>query len=165
MNVGVTHMTLGDGVDTAPQDRHAERRRSASPGRSESPRREYLPTRSKGGERPGGAHAHGTMSVKVGAGQDGEREQSREEEDRRDRDGTDDREQGEAMDEDEEELEVEDDGMAAMQAMMGFGGFGTTKGKKIAGNNVGAVRKEKTTEYRQYMNRVGGFNRPLSPGR
>jgi U4/U6.U5 tri-snRNP-associated protein 3 len=58
-----------------------------------------------------------------------------------------------------------DDDMAAMQAMMGFGGFGTTKNKKVAGNNAGAVRKEKKTEYRQYMNRQGGFNRPLSPGR
>lgn len=68
----------------------------------------------------------------------------------------------EPMDEDDD-LEVEDDGMGDMAAMMGFGGFGSTKGKKIAGNNVGAVRKEKKTEYRQYMNRVGGFNRPLSP--
>lgn len=68
--------------------------------------------------------------------------------------------------EDEPEPEVEDDDdMAAMQAMMGFGGFGTTKGQKIAGNDVGAVRKEKKTEYRQYMNRQGGFNRPLSPSR
>lgn len=66
--------------------------------------------------------------------------------------------------EDEEEDDVvveEDEGMAAMQAMMGFGGFGTTKQKKVPGNDVGAVRKEKKTEYRQYMNRVGGFNRPL----
>lgn len=55
--------------------------------------------------------------------------------------------------------------MASMQAMMGFGGFGTTKGKKIPGNNVGGVKKEKKLEYRQYMNRQGGFNRPLSPGR
>lgn len=69
------------------------------------------------------------------------------------------------MDEDEPEEEddvvVEADGLDAMQAMMGFGSFGSTKGKKVAGNNVGAVRKEKKTEYRQYMNRVGGFNRPL----
>ncbi|KAK0719613.1 hypothetical protein B0H67DRAFT_573554 [Lasiosphaeris hirsuta] len=66
------------------------------------------------------------------------------------------------MDEDEEEdLVVEDDGLDAMQAMMGFGGFGTTKNHKVLGNNVGAIRKEKKTEYRQYMNRVGGFNRPL----
>ncbi|POR38725.1 Uncharacterized protein TPAR_01075 [Tolypocladium paradoxum] len=64
----------------------------------------------------------------------------------------------------EEDGEVDPD-EAAMQAMMGFGGFGSTKGKKIAGNDVGAVRKEKKTEYRQYMNRQGGFNRPLSPSR
>lgn len=76
------------------------------------------------------------------------------------------------MDQDEydEDIEVEgqgddDDGLAAMQAMMGFGGFGTTKGKKVVGNNAGGVRKEKKSEYRQYMNRQGGFNRPLSPSR
>jgi U4/U6.U5 tri-snRNP-associated protein 3 len=67
--------------------------------------------------------------------------------------------------EDDDEIVVEDDGMAAMQAMMGFGGFGTTQNKKVAGNDISAVRKEKKTEYRQYMNRVGGFNRPLSPTR
>lgn len=72
----------------------------------------------------------------------------------------------EEAEEDDEDGEVEeDDDMAAMQAMMGFGGFGSTKGQKIAGNNVGGVRKEKKSEYRQYMNRQGGFNRPLSPGR
>lgn len=70
----------------------------------------------------------------------------------------------EPMDEDDD-MEVEDDGMGDMAAMMGFGGFGSTKGQKVVGNNVGAVRKEKKTEYRQYMNRVGGFNRPLSPSR
>ncbi|KAI0389886.1 hypothetical protein F5Y17DRAFT_96588 [Xylariaceae sp. FL0594] len=69
-----------------------------------------------------------------------------------------------AMDEDDE-VAVEDDEMSAMQAMMGFGGFGTTKGQKVPGNNSGAVYKAKKTEYRQYMNRIGGFNRPLSPGR
>lgn len=68
-------------------------------------------------------------------------------------------------DAEDDDLEVDDDGMAAMQAMMGFGGFGTTKNTKIIGNNVGGVRKEKKTEYRQYMNRQGGFNRPLSPTR
>jgi U4/U6.U5 tri-snRNP-associated protein 3 len=67
--------------------------------------------------------------------------------------------------EEDEDIVVEDDGMAAMQAMMGFGGFGTTHQKKVAGNDIYAVRKEKKTEYRQYMNRVGGFNRPLSPSR
>lgn len=117
------------------------------------------------------------MSVKVSR-QDGERERGRprdEEEEvyhddrdrRRGADGRrDDDEDAEPMDQDEEEIDVEDGGMDDdMAAMMGFGGFGSTKGKKIVGNNVGAVRKEKKTEYRQYMNRVGGFNRPLSPGR
>lgn len=68
-------------------------------------------------------------------------------------------------DEDDDVVVEEDADMAAMQAMLGFGGFGTTKQKKVAGNDVYAVRKEKRTEYRQYMNRVGGFNRPLSPSR
>jgi U4/U6.U5 tri-snRNP-associated protein 3 len=69
------------------------------------------------------------------------------------------------VEEDEDIVVEEDDSMAAMQAMLGFGGFGTTKQKKVVGNDVYAVRKEKKTEYRQYMNRVGGFNRPLSPSR
>jgi len=68
-------------------------------------------------------------------------------------------------DDEDPDVVVEDDGFADMQAMMGFGGFGTTKDKKVAGNNAGAVRKEKTTQYRQYMNRTKGFNRPLSPPR
>jgi U4/U6.U5 tri-snRNP-associated protein 3 len=67
--------------------------------------------------------------------------------------------------EDDEDIMVDDDGLADMQAMMGFGGFGTTHQQKVAGNEIYAVRKEKKTEYRQYMNRVGGFNRPLSPTR
>lgn len=63
----------------------------------------------------------------------------------------------------DEEVVVEEGDMGDMAAMMGFGGFGTTQNKKVAGNDIGGVRKEKKTEYRQYMNRVGGFNRPLSP--
>ncbi|KAI9808747.1 MAG: hypothetical protein M1825_003899 [Sarcosagium campestre] len=58
---------------------------------------------------------------------------------------------------------AEDDEDAQMKAMLGFGGFESTKQKKVPGNDIYAVRKEKKTEYRQYMNRVGGFNRPLSP--
>lgn len=71
------------------------------------------------------------------------------------------------MDQDQDGSQPDDgdDDMAAMQAMMGFGDFGTTKNKKVAGNETGAVRKEKKSEYRQYMNRQGGFNRPLSPSR
>jgi U4/U6.U5 tri-snRNP-associated protein 3 len=55
--------------------------------------------------------------------------------------------------------------VALLRQMMGFARFRTTKNTKVPGNNVYAVRKEKKTEYRQYMNRVGGFNRPLSPSR
>ncbi|KAG8531908.1 uncharacterized protein KY384_003544 [Bacidia gigantensis] len=54
---------------------------------------------------------------------------------------------------------------AEMRRMLGFGGFKTTKNTKVKGNNVYGVRKENKIEYRQYMNRVGGFNRPLSPSR
>lgn len=51
-----------------------------------------------------------------------------------------------------------------MLKLMGMGGFGTSKGKKVKcnkqkvadGKNVPIERK-----YRQYMNRKGGFNRPL----
>ncbi|KAL9126168.1 MAG: hypothetical protein Q9175_007958 [Cornicularia normoerica] len=55
--------------------------------------------------------------------------------------------------------------MAEMRKAMGFTGFKSTKNTKVKGNNVSGMRKEKKTEYRQYMNRVGGFNRPLSPSR
>ncbi|CDR99480.1 hypothetical protein [Sporisorium scitamineum] len=48
-----------------------------------------------------------------------------------------------------------------MAAMMGFGGFGTTKGKKVSGNTAGAAEVKKERTWRQYMNRKGGFNRPL----
>lgn len=57
---------------------------------------------------------------------------------------------------------LDDEGMIMMQ-MMGFGGFDTTKGKehqdgsvKAHASNIQIKRK-----YRQYMNRRGGFNRPL----
>lgn len=59
----------------------------------------------------------------------------------------------------------EDPEVALMRQMMGFSGFRSTKQTKVPGNNVYGVRKEKKMEYRQYMNRVGGFNRPLSPSR
>ena len=62
-------------------------------------------------------------------------------------------------------VEEEDAETILMRKMMGFGKFKSTKQTKVPGNNVYAVRKEKKTEYRQYMNRVGGFNRPLSPSR
>ncbi|GAA5978797.1 hypothetical protein JCM5350_004825 [Sporobolomyces pararoseus] len=45
-------------------------------------------------------------------------------------------------------------------AMMGFGGFGTTQGKAHEGELSGAAVKRERA-HRQYMNRKGGFNRPL----
>ena len=59
----------------------------------------------------------------------------------------------------------DEDEDAVLRRVMGFTNFNTTNDKKVPGNNVYGVRKEKKTEYRQYMNRVGGFNRPLSPSR
>ena len=63
--------------------------------------------------------------------------------------------------EDLEGLSVEEQ----MNLMMGIGGFGSTKGKAVKDNKVGAARgaaaKSKARKYRQYMNRKGGFNRPL----
>lgn len=54
---------------------------------------------------------------------------------------------------DEEEL---------MARVMGFSKFNSTKGKMVPGNQlIGAVHVVKKRRYRQYMNRKGGFNRPL----
>ena len=59
----------------------------------------------------------------------------------------------------------EDPETAQMRRLMGFADFKSTKNTKVKGNDVSGIYKEKKTEYRQYMNRVGGFNRPLSPER
>jgi len=48
-----------------------------------------------------------------------------------------------------------------MMRVMGFGSFETTKNKKVKGNNAGGVHVLVKRKYRQYMNRKGGFNRPL----
>ena len=59
-----------------------------------------------------------------------------------------------------------DDETWAIYKTMGFAGFKSTKNKKVAGNDKNfAVRRDKKMEARQYMNRPGGFNRPLSPSR
>ena len=61
---------------------------------------------------------------------------------------------------------ADEDEEAQMQRMMGFKGFRSTKNTKVPGNDKNyGVSKVKKTEYRQYMNRVGGFNRALSPSR
>ncbi|XP_032526110.1 U4/U6.U5 small nuclear ribonucleoprotein 27 kDa protein [Danaus plexippus] len=48
-----------------------------------------------------------------------------------------------------------------MLKVMGFCGFDSTKGKKVDGNVEGDVHVVLKRKYRQYMNRKGGFNRPL----
>lgn len=51
-----------------------------------------------------------------------------------------------------------------MLKIMGFTGFDTTKGKHVDGAcNAYAVNIQQKRKYRQYMNRKGGFNRPLDP--
>lgn len=61
--------------------------------------------------------------------------------------------------------EDEDAEAIMMKKMMGFANFRSTKQTKVPHNDWYEVRKDKQIEYRQYMNRVGGFNRPLSPSR
>lgn len=50
---------------------------------------------------------------------------------------------------------------AMMKKVMGFSAFDSTKGKMVPGNQVGSVHVVRKRHYRQYMNRKGGFNRPL----
>jgi U4/U6.U5 tri-snRNP-associated protein 3 len=65
-----------------------------------------------------------------------------------------------------EQPEGVDDETWEMLKVMGFARFKTTKETKVPGNDKNyAVRRDKRMEARQYMNRQGGFNRPLSPGR
>ena len=62
----------------------------------------------------------------------------------------------------EEEDEAEDDESIEMRKIMGFSKFDTTKGKFTTGaSNASYVNVTKPRKYRQYMNRRGGFNRPL----
>ena len=48
-----------------------------------------------------------------------------------------------------------------MFKLMGFGTFNSTKGKHVEGNDIYVADIQKRRKYRQYMNRRGGFNRPL----
>jgi U4/U6.U5 tri-snRNP-associated protein 3 len=70
------------------------------------------------------------------------------------------------MKEDEQRPEDVDDDTWELMYTMGFAGFKSTKNRKVPGNDKNyGVRKDKQMEARQYMNRQGGFNRPLSPSR
>jgi len=68
-------------------------------------------------------------------------------------------------DDEDTKPEVEDDPVdeetRKMQQLMGIGGFETTKNKKVTDNVGGFAKINRTQRYRQYMNRRGGFNRPL----
>lgn len=58
-------------------------------------------------------------------------------------------------------MAMEEDDEGALAALMGFSSFDSTKGKKVEGNDVGMATVAVKRKYRQYMNRRGGFNRPL----
>ena len=64
----------------------------------------------------------------------------------------------------QDELEGLDD-EEQMKMLLGFDGFGSTKGEAVQDNQNSAARgaaaKNKARKYRQYMNRKNGFNRPL----
>ncbi|XP_013397783.1 U4/U6.U5 small nuclear ribonucleoprotein 27 kDa protein-like [Lingula anatina] len=66
-----------------------------------------------------------------------------------------------AIELDPSQLEGKSEEEIEMMKIMGFGGFETTKGKKVDGNAEGAANILQKRRYRQYMNRRGGFNRPL----
>ncbi|XP_068924945.1 U4/U6.U5 small nuclear ribonucleoprotein 27 kDa protein [Petaurus breviceps papuanus] len=62
----------------------------------------------------------------------------------------------------EEDLEGKTEEEIEMMKLMGFASFDTTKGKKVDGSvNAYAINVSQKRKYRQYMNRKGGFNRPL----
>ncbi|GJQ14998.1 hypothetical protein GpartN1_g6789.t1 [Galdieria partita] len=58
---------------------------------------------------------------------------------------------------------TEEETLALLEAMGLPVSFDTTKGKHVQGNDVGAANIKHKRVYRQYMNRPGGFNRPLDP--
>lgn len=68
----------------------------------------------------------------------------------------------EEPEEEDGEMEEDDPDAAAMAEMLGFSGFSTSKNQKRP-NAEGAADIKKQRTWRQYMNRRGGFNRPLDP--
>ncbi|XP_049618902.1 U4/U6.U5 small nuclear ribonucleoprotein 27 kDa protein [Syngnathus scovelli] len=117
------------------RDRDRERRRSRS--RSPHRRRSRSPRR----------HRSSSLSPM--------RQKDRREDDRKDRSSKPIQISAEDMQgKTEEEIE--------MMKLMGFSTFDSTKGKKSeSATNAYAVNTTMKRKYRQYMNRKGGFNRPL----
>ncbi|KAJ5521203.1 hypothetical protein N7527_005318 [Penicillium freii] len=112
-------------------------------------------------------HRNGTKAQSPPRGPKSDRKDPRSRDDGRRATGA---QQGPARNEDEMDVDLkedadEDEMEAQMRKTMGFSRFRTTKNTKIPGNDIYGVRKEKKIQYRQYMNRQGGFNRPLSPSR
>jgi U4/U6.U5 tri-snRNP-associated protein 3 len=56
---------------------------------------------------------------------------------------------------------AEDEEAAAMRALGVPTGFASTKGEHVEGNDAHYALIASKRKYRQYMNRKGGFNRPL----
>jgi U4/U6.U5 tri-snRNP-associated protein 3 len=73
-------------------------------------------------------------------------------------------ENGQGLDQAEDEDQDQDQDQDEMMRMLGFSAFSTTSGQHVASNDGsarGAVSKNQQRKYRQYMNRLGGFNRKL----
>merc|ERR1712190_326036 len=73
---------------------------------------------------------------------------------------------GKSSDDEEEEMkefllstDMPEDQM--LVKMMGFSAFDSTKGKDHSGSDLSDVKRASKRQFRQYMNRRGGFNRPL----
>ncbi|CAF0760083.1 unnamed protein product [Didymodactylos carnosus] len=65
---------------------------------------------------------------------------------------------------DPSELQGKTEDEIEMMKTMGFATFDTTKGKHTEGStNAWGANIQQKRRYRQYMNRKGGFNRPLDP--
>lgn len=65
---------------------------------------------------------------------------------------------------DPKELEGKSVEEIEMLKLMGFSNFDSTKGKHVDGAcNAFAINIQQKRKYRQYMNRKGGFNKPLDP--
>merc|ERR1712154_359862 len=95
-------------------------------------------------------------------GSNSPRRRSRERDQDRDRDNAEKKEsEKEVIVIDDAQLEGLDEEQVDMMKLMGFANFDTTKGKKVEGADVSGVSIQRKRRYRQYMNRRGGFNRPL----
>ncbi|KAJ3417317.1 hypothetical protein HDV05_005773 [Chytridiales sp. JEL 0842] len=128
--------------------------RSRSPSRDGVRRREEYPVADRERERErGGGRGKDYDEGRGGRRRDDDDEDEDDRRGRRRRSYTpsEDEEMKDAKGEEENEGELTEE--QKMMKLMGFGGFDTTKEKKIPGKDVGAVNIVKKRTYRQYMNR------------